>query len=251
MQVLDWTFFAIAGPAVVFAGVSKAGFGSGAAFAAATILALVIEPGQALGIMLPLLMLIDAATLRPYWCKWSWADAKVLVLGGVPGVALGAGLYKIANADVFRLLIGGISIAFVFWQVMQGRGLIRPLSNRLPVWAGWVSGGVAGFASFVSHAGGPPAAVYLLSQKLDKTTFQATTVLTFWAINIAKFVPYFFLGMFTLETARANLILAPFALIGAWLGVKAHHMVPERVFFRLTYALLLVTGAKLVWDGLV
>lgn len=250
MLVLDWTFFAIAGPAVVFAGVSKAGFGSGAAFAAATILALVIEPGQALGVMLPLLMLIDAVTLRPYWRKWSWADARVLILGGIPGVALGAALYKVANADVFRLLIGGISIAFVFWQMVQSRGLIRPICNRLPVWAGWVSGGVAGFTSFVSHAGGPPAAVYLLSQKLDKTTFQATTVLTFWAINIAKFIPYAFLGMFTLDTARANLILAPFALVGAWLGVKAHQMVPERVFFGLTYVLLLVTGTKLILDGL-
>jgi len=251
MLALDWTFFAISAPAVVFAGVSKAGFGSGAAFAAATILALVIEPGQALGIMLPLLMLIDAVTLRPYWHKWSWADARVLIFGGVPGVALGAALYQVADADVFRLLIGGISIAFVLWQVVQTRGLIRPVSNRLPLWAGWLAGGVAGFASFVSHAGGPPAAVYLLSQRLSKTTFQATTVLTFWAINIVKFVPYYFLGMFTLETAQANLILAPFALIGAWLGVKAHRMVPERVFFGLTYVLLLITGAKLIWDGLI
>ncbi len=126
MLVLDWTFFAIAGPAVVFAGVSKAGFGSGAAFAAATILALVIEPGQALAIMLPLLMLIDAVTLRPYWKKWSWPDARVLVFGGVPGVALGAALFQVADADVIRLLIGGIAIAFVVWQIAQTRGLIRP-----------------------------------------------------------------------------------------------------------------------------
>ncbi|MEL6887770.1 MAG: sulfite exporter TauE/SafE family protein, partial [Pseudomonadota bacterium] len=44
--------------------------------------------------------------------------------------------------------------------------------------------------------------------------------------------------------------LAPFALLGAWLGVKAHHMVPERAFFALTYVLLVVTGTKLIWDGL-
>lgn len=250
MLVLDWSFFAVAAPAVIFAGVSKGGFGSGAAFAAATILALVIEPGMALGVMLPLLMLIDVATLRPYWQRWSWPDARVLILGGLPGVALGAALYRVADADLLRLLIGGISIGFVGWQMAQARGLIRPFAERLPLWAGLLSGSVAGFTSFVSHAGGPPAAVYLLSQRLTKTEFQATTVLVFWAVNIAKFAPYAFLGMFTLETARANLALAPFALLGAWLGVKAHHVVPERLFFRLTYALLLVTGSKLIWDGL-
>ncbi|HAW47575.1 MAG TPA: hypothetical protein DCX34_10100 [Roseovarius sp.] len=45
---------AVGAVAALFAGVPKGGFGSGAAFAGATILALVIPPGMALGIMLPL-----------------------------------------------------------------------------------------------------------------------------------------------------------------------------------------------------
>ena len=250
MLELDLSFFAVAGPAVVFAGISKGGFGSGAAFAAAAILALVVEPGLALGVMLPLLMLIDVATLRPYWRKWSWPDARVLILGGVPGGALGAALYTVADADLFRLLIGGIALAFVAWQIAQARGMVRPFRERLPVWAGWIAGAVAGFTSFVSHAGGPPAAVYLLSQRLRKTEFQATTVLLFWAINIVKFVPYAVLGLFTWETFKANLVLAPFALFGAWLGVRAHRLVPEWLFFRITYTLLVITGSKLIWDAL-
>ena len=70
------------------------------------------------------------------------------------------------------------------------------------------------------------------------------------AINVFKFVPYAFLGMFTVQTFTANLALAPFALLGTWLGVKAHHLVPERAFFMLTYVLLIMTGTKLIWDGL-
>ena len=49
----------------------------------------------------------------------------------------------------------------------------------------------------------------------------------------------------------AGLYLSPFALIGVWLGVKAHHRIPERAFFRLTYGLLTITGGKLIWDSLV
>lgn len=250
MIELNWMFFAIAAPAVMFAGVSKGGFGSGAAFAAATILALVLEPGLALGVMLPLLMLIDAATLRPYWKRWSWPDVQVMVLGGVPGVAIGVVFYLLVDADAMRVLIGAIAVGFVVWHLSQRYGLIRPFRRRLPGWAGVLAGAVAGFTSFVSHAGGPPAAVYLLSQRLTKTEFQASTVLIFWAINIAKFVPYAFLGMFTVQTALADLVLAPFALIGAWLGVRAHWLLPDGVFFGITYALLSVTGAKLIWDGL-
>lgn len=247
---LDWAFFAIAAPAVTFAGLSKGGFGSGAAFASASILAVVLEPGQALGIMLPLLMLMDVSALKPYWKGWSWPEARTLILGALPGVAVGAWLYQVADADFFRLLIGGISVAFVLWQVALKTRFIRPPAQEMPMWGGLLAGAMAGFTSFVSHAGGPPAAVYLLSRGLGKTPYQATTVLIFWAINIAKFVPYAFLGIFTMQTLLADLFLAPFAILGTWLGVKAHHWVPERLFFSLTYVLLMLTGMKLIWDAL-
>lgn len=250
MLALDLTFFLVAGPAVLFAGISKAGFGSGAAFAGASILALVMEPGLALGVMLPMLMLIDVSALKPYWGKWDKQAAFLLVAGAVPGVALGALLYKIAAPDDFRVLIGVISVGFVVWQWAKTSGFLPTASHALSSKAGMFAGLIAGFTSFVSHAGGPPAAVYLLSKKLDKTTFQATTVLVFWAVNVAKFVPYAFLGMFTTQTVLANVVLVPFALFGAWLGVKAHKLVPERVFFAVTYVLLTVTGLKLIWDGL-
>ncbi|MEL6644471.1 MAG: sulfite exporter TauE/SafE family protein [Pseudomonadota bacterium] len=246
----DPVFYLVAIPAVVFAGISKAGFGSGASFAATPLLALVIDPALALGILLPLLMVIDAATLRPYWKRWSLPDAKLLMTGAVPGVALGAVLYQLANADVLRFLIGAISLAFVAYQIARSRGLIRTQNLALGKGVGLTTGMIAGFTSFVSHAGGPPVAMYLLSRGLAKTTYQATTVLTFFAVNILKFVPYAFLGIFTAETLAANLVLVPAALIGAWLGVLAHRLVPEAVFFAITYVLLVAAGSKLIFDAL-
>jgi hypothetical protein len=250
MVPLDPWFIGIAGLAVMFAGISKAGFGSGAAFAAATILALVVEPGLALGIMLPMLMLIDVSSLRPYWGRWALPEARLLILGALPGIALGAALYRVASPDLFRLMIGGVSVGFVAWQLGLKSGWIRLASTRMPDWMGGLAGIAVGFTTFISHAGGPPAAVFLLTRDLGKTTYQATTVLVFWVLNVVKFVPYAMLGMFTLETFKINLLLVPFALLGTWLGVKAHHLVPERAFFALTYVLLTVTGSKLIWDGL-
>jgi hypothetical protein len=250
MLTLDLWFFMIAGPAVMFAGISKGGFGSGAAFAASSVLALVVEPGLALGVMLPLLMLIDVSTLRPYWGRWHLREAGLVIAGALPGVAMGAALYRIASPDFLRLLIGLVSVGFVFWQISVKRGWLRIGARQMSDPAGLVAGLAVGFTSFVSHAGGPPAAVFLLSRGLGKTGYQATSVLIFWAVNITKFIPYAFLGMFTLETAKANLVLAPFALLGAWLGVRAHHAVPERAFFAVTYVLLTITGIKLIWDGL-
>lgn len=250
MPGLGLDICAIGIAAAILAGISKGGFGSGAAFASVAILTLVLPPGQALGIMLPLLMLIDLVTLRPYWRQWSWPDARLLVLGGLPGVALGAVLYHIAEADHFRLLIGSIAMLFVLWQGGVRLGLVRVGKHPMPRWGGTLAGLVAGFTSFVSHAGGPAVAVYLLSRRIGKTPFQATTVLVFGLLNVAKTVPYASFGMFTKDTLLFDLMLAPFAALGAWIGVKAHRIMPERIFFAITYILLIVTGSKLIWDGL-
>lgn len=246
----DLAFFALAIPAVLFAGISKGGFGSGAAFAATPLLAMILEPAVALGMMLPLLMLVDAATLRPYWRQWHAPSAWFLILAGLPGVILGAVFYQVANPDVLRFLIGAIALVFVAFQIARGRGWltvrVRPVSRT----AGVLAGATAGFTSFISHAGGPPVAVYLLAQGLSKSAYQATTVITFWAINIFKAVPYGFLGIFTADTLKADLMLAPVALLGAWIGVRAHRLLPDPAFFAITYVLLTVTGSKLIWDAL-
>jgi uncharacterized membrane protein YfcA len=248
-QVIEfgWQFFAVGIPAIIFGGISKGGFGSGAAFVAGAILALVVPPGAALGIVLPLFMLVDAATLKPYWGKWHWPSAKGLMIGAVPGCIVAAWLYAIVDADVFRLLIGLICLAFVAFQWARSVGWLTVKQVPFSAPLSWFAGMVSGFTSFVSHAGGPPSAVFLLSQGLSKTAYQATTVVVFWAINWMKAVPYAFLGIFSWDTIMGSVLLAPFALLGAWIGVKAHHLVPERLFFGLTYVLLVLTGVRLIW----
>ena len=246
----DATFFLVAIPAGFIAGVAKGGFGGGPAFVATALLALVIPPALALGIMLPLLMVADLATLRPFWKQWDLAGAKALIYGGIPGVLLGAWLYQQTNPDVLRVLIGAISLIFVAFQVARGRGWIAASDRPMRDGVGLLAGVVSGFTSFVSHAGGPPAAMFLLSKGLDKTTYQATTVLAFWAINAMKAVPYAFLGVFTWDTFKADVYMVGPVLAGCAVGVYAHRALPERLFFLITYALLLGAGSKLIIDGM-
>ena len=245
----DPVFLAAALPGALIAGISKGGFGSGAAFVAVPLMALVVEPGVALGVMLPVLMLVDAAALRPYWGRWSWPEARLLVLGGLPGVVIAALVWRMAPGDLFRVLIGGIALAFVAWRLFGRAPVQRP--DRPPPGAavGLAVGVGAGFTSFVSHAGGPAVAVYLLSRGLPKTGYQATTVLVFWALNVAKAAAFATLGLFTAQTLAASAALVPAALLGTALGVGAHRLVPERLFFAITYVLLTAAGGKLIWDA--
>ena len=83
------------------------------AFVGSAILALILPPAQAVGIMLPLLMLMDVVTVGPFWRKWDSRSAWILIIGGIPGVFAGAVFFELTNDDALRFLIGAISIAFV------------------------------------------------------------------------------------------------------------------------------------------
>lgn len=250
MELLSWSIYAICVPAVIFAGISKGGFGSGVAFASASILALVLEPVVAVGLMLPLLMVMDVTALKSYWRQWDKHASKLLIVGMIPGCILGALFFARADADVIRLLIGILSVGFVIWQGALAIGLLKVGQRKASDTTGLIAGVATGFTSFVSHAGGPPSAVYLLGMRLEKTAYQATTVFVFWAVNLFKSGFYATMGIFTQETLLLGLGLVPFAFLGVWIGVKAHHMVPERVFFGITYVALTITGVKLIWDAL-
>ena len=62
--------FGLAALGAMLAGISKGGFGGSLGFAGSAILAVVVEPGVALALMLPVLMAIDMAAVRAYWGRW-------------------------------------------------------------------------------------------------------------------------------------------------------------------------------------
>ena len=111
-------------------------------------------------------------------------------------------------------------------------------------------GAVSGFTSTLAHAGGPPFAIWMLPQKLDKTVLVATSVVFFLVVNYVKLVPYAFLGQLSPPNLATALMFSPLAPIGIALGVWLHKRITERVFYAISYGLLFATGVKLIWDAL-
>ncbi|MEM9269264.1 MAG: sulfite exporter TauE/SafE family protein [Pseudomonadota bacterium] len=193
---------------------------------------------------------MDLAAVRSYWGKWDLGHGRRLAIGALPGIALGGAFFAVVSADAVRILIGLVAIGFVAYRLSLSSGILTLPQRVVTAREGLFWGAVTGFTSFVSHAGGPPSAVYLLRAGLDKLTYQATTVMVFWAVNASKMVVYVWMGLMLPELWLAILTLIPVGILGVALGVWAHRMVTERVFFQITYVLLTITGVKLIFDAL-
>jgi len=188
---LDPLCFVLAVPAVVLAGSSNGGIGSGASFVAVPILAEAVEPAVAVAVLLPHLLVIDVAALGANRKRRDRAESLVLDAGAVPGVVLAAAFWRIADADAVRLFIRCIALALVRWHLSVRLRPAAAAPRASPQrGAGRALGAAAGFSSFVSNAGGPPVAAYLLARGLGKTGYQATTVLVAPITSDMKAIPF-------------------------------------------------------------
>ena len=249
-MINDTLFYLAAVPAVILFGVSKGGFGSGLGILAVPLLAMVVSPIQAAAIMLPILCFMDLLGLWAYRGKWIWPELRILLPASLIGIGTGTLMFEFMSPARLRLLLGVVAIAFTLHHCLQTYLSKKTHPKLLTPAIGICAAAVAGFTSFIAHAGGPPITMYLLRRGINRTQFVASTVVFFAVVNYVKLVPYTWLGQFDASNLITSLILTPLAPLSIGLGVWLHNRVTDRFFFQVAYAMLFLVGVKLIFDGI-
>jgi hypothetical protein len=240
-------FFLTAIPAVILLGLSKGGF-SGLSSLAMPLMALALSPVKAAAIVLPILIVQDWVSVWAFRREFDTRNLLILAPGAVIGVAAGWLLAARVDEQAVRLAVGLISVGFVIFMVWRDR-LAGPEPTQATVAPGVFWGAVAGFTSFVSHAGAPPMMVYVLPQRLSPRLFAGTSAFFFAAVNLLKVTPYFLLGQFSRENLTASAWLLPVAIASTFAGVWLVRRVSSDRFYVAVLVLTFVVGVKLIWDG--
>jgi uncharacterized membrane protein YfcA len=246
-MITDWVFYAVSIPAVVLLGLSKSGFGAGFGSLAVPMMALVVSVPEAAAILMPVLFVMDVMALGALRHNLDRQLIKFLLPFGLLGIALGAALFKLLDPRTVSAVVGAVTLAFLAQRLLFAP---RADSAPPPKWLGAVLTVTSGFTSFVAHAGGPPVQFYVIPMRLAPLVFTATLAAFFFVINLAKWLPYAWLGLLDWRNMSSSLALLPFAPIGVWLGVRIAKSLQPTLFYRLLYAGMFLSGVKLLWDGL-
>jgi uncharacterized membrane protein YfcA len=245
--IADPWFYALAVPAVLLMGLGKSGFLSGFGALATPLLSLAVPVPQAAAIMLPLLLVMDAIGLQQLWRERDRVLLRHLLPAGLVGVGVGTLLFGVLSTRAVSGVVGALTLAFLAQRLLFPP---RPSAPPLPRWAAFGLATTSGFTSFVVHAGSPPLNVYLLPLRLQPVTFAATSSVFFAAVNLAKWLPYAWLGLINRANFATSLLLVPLAPLGVWLGVWLTRRIQARWFYAVAYAGMFFTGIKLLSDGL-
>ena len=242
----DPLFYAAAVPAVLLMGLAKSGLG-GFGSLATPLMALTVPVPQAAAIMLPLLLVMDAAGVKALFLERDRELLRLLLPAGLLGTLAGTLSFGLLSAAAVAGIVGALTLLF-----LAQRTLFPPHADAAPPprWLGFVLGIASGFTSFVAHAGSPPISAYVLPLKLPPLRFAATMAIFFAAVNLSKWIPYLWLGLLDRRNMATSLVLLPLAPLGVWLGVRLVRRIDPALFYRLFNLGLLLTGIKLLWDGL-
>jgi uncharacterized membrane protein YfcA len=244
--VSDPWFYAVAIPAVLLIGLSKSGFASGFGSLATPLVALTVPVPQAAAILLPLLIVMDFTGLQQLWRERDSGLLRSLVPWGILGTLIGAALFGVLSTAAVSGLVGALTLGFLAQRLLFPP---RADSQAMPRWVGSICAAISGLASFVAHAGSPPVAAYLLPMRMKPLRYSGTLAVYFTALNLFKLLPYAALAMIDFRNLATSLVLLPFTPLGVWAGVKLTKRVSPALFYKLAYAGMFLTGAKLLWDG--
>jgi uncharacterized protein len=245
-------FWLLATIATLLVGMVKAGFGGAATTLGVPLIALVVPPPLAAAVLLPVLVALDAIGLVVYRRGFDRRQIARLLPGACVGLVVGYLLFERVDVRWLRVIIGMEAAWFgidVLRQLRRHAPLnttgTSPTAGRAAAWGAWT-----GFTSFLAHAGGPPLLHYLLPLKLEKTRMVATVTIFFAIVNFVKLVPYAHLGLIDLSSLQISVLLLPAVPVGFWMGYRLMNIVNPRQLNFVVACLLLVTGAKLIADGI-
>ncbi|WP_196260547.1 sulfite exporter TauE/SafE family protein [Pelagibacterium limicola] len=247
--MFDPAFFAVAIAAVFIVGLSKSGLVASMGMVGVPLLTLVMPARDAAGMMLPLLLIMDAIALVVYRREVDWRIFWILLPGAMLGTVIGWALSAVVSEAMVRLAIGVVTLLFVLDAWLPLRKKLEGLPPSRPWGTFW--GSIAGFTSFISHTGGPPVQIYMLPLKLPPVLFAGTNAVLFAVINAAKIVPYFFLGQLSVSNMQAAATLVPVAIGAMLLGVFLVRRISQTLFYRIAYILIFLLSIKLIYDGIV
>ena len=244
--ITDPFFYAVTVPAVLLLGISKSGFGAGFGSLAVPMMALAVSVPQAAAILMPVLLLMDILGMAAFRKDFDLKLLKFLIPCGLVGIVVGALLFKLLDARLVAGIVGVFTLLF-----LAQRLLFPPKADSAPPprWLGAVLTATSGFTSFIAHAGGPPVNAYMIPLRLSPIRFTATMAFFFFVINLAKWLPYAWLGLLDWRNFATSLVLLPIAPIGVWVGVRLARRISQVLFYRFLYAGMFLTGLKLLWDA--
>lgn len=169
----------------------------------------------------------------------------LLIVAGVAAAPLGAFLLVYVDKQILKIAAGLIVAVFSILQLIGKRFPVHREKTGFAL-AGILSGILNGSLSM----SGPPVALFLSNQGVDRNTFRSN--ITFYALilNVITVIAFGANGLLTEETGSWLILLCTALIFGAMSGIAAVKFVNDFLFRRIVLVLITASGIWLLADSI-
>ncbi len=220
--------------------------GFGTAITALGIWVYAIPPTDASSLAIVCSTVSQAQNLHLIWRTIDWKRVLVFVIPGLLGVPVGTLLLPQIDPRLFKLGLGAFLVIYPAYVLVR-------TSQIETAWGGRTADGVVGFVSGIlgglTGLSGVLPVVWTDVRGWSKG--QRRSVVQFYNMAILSFalVAHAVSGLLTRQVAMEVLVVLPATIGGAWLGASAYRRLADHGYQRAVMALLLISGATLVWTA--
>ena len=230
---LTWGLLLVA---AVLGGCFQGSVGFGLGFTVVPML-VVIEPTAVPTVPLLLGLPLLTGTVLDDLSALDLGGSGWLVLGRLPGTALGAGLLLVVDDHLLGLVVGAVLLLTVAASLT---GATPPLTRGTRLGAGFASG-VMGTAAGV---GGPPLSILYRNQ--GGRVLRATVGVALMVGVAMSLTAVVVAGRWELGHALLAIILLPASMLGWWASRRVNRRVDDRWMSRIVLGLGAVAGVAAV-----
>ena len=250
----SFLFLAVAGFAVFFVGVAKAGFGGMIGSLAMPLVAAVSDIPTAIAVLFPTYVVMDLIVAIIYRKAVPWHLLWPMAISGVIGAALAALIFRLVDVAWLAVLLGVISLWMGVRFFAQARRRTQQLQVPEAVLRRWPRtaflNGASGFTSFFLM-GEAPVQMYILPFRLPPQTYVALLVWYFFVVNWAKLPILLGMGLVTIDSLWVSAALLPIMPLGILFGKFIATRIRKEPFYVIVHALLIALGLYLVATALI
>jgi uncharacterized protein len=182
-----------------------------------------------------------------------WKEYGIILLWAVIGLPLGFWLAGYAPESILRLILGGFVLVVAVANIAQmwkpdteieiPQGALTRFLLRLALVIGGIVHGMF-------TTGGPLLVIYATKALRTKGLFRVTLGLVWLTLNTIMVAGWMLDGRIAAHVWTLTGITVPFIIMAVIVGDHFHHRIPEVLFRKAAYVLLLLAGVSLIWKSL-
>ena len=243
-------FFCVAGFAVFFVALAKAGFGGMIGSMAMPFVASFSDITTAISVLLPTYIVMDVILAWVYRKSLPYSFLWPMAAAGIFGVFVAALFFRYVDIAYLAIFLGAMSfiIGVKFFVERAGQNTknnapIKP-SNRN--WTRMIGlNSATGFTSFFLM-GESPIQMFLLPFRLAPQVYVALLIWFFFLVNIVKVPIALGMGIVTVDSLWVSAILLPIMPVGMLLGKHINQRILKEPFYVIIHILLVFLGIYLI-----